>query len=36
MGLVVGWLAPKADGWGNKWWVRWRGASASLEVPLRR
>ena len=29
-------LAPKADGWGNKWWVRWRGASASSEVPLRR
>jgi len=29
-------LAAKADGWGNKWWVRWRGASASSEVPLRR
>ena len=28
-------LAPKADG-ANKWWVRWRGASASSEVPLRR
>ena len=28
--------APKVDRWGNKWWVRWRGASASSEVPLRR
>ena len=27
MGLVVqGWPRTKADGWGNKWWVRWRGA----------
>ena len=28
--------AGPEGGWGNKWWVRWRGASASSEVPLRR
>jgi hypothetical protein len=31
------WRGPRAEGgWGNKWWVRWRGASASSKVPLRR
>ena len=29
MGLVVGWPRRRM-GWGNKWWVRWRGASLSL------
>ena len=26
----------RSGGWGNKWWVRWRGVTASSEVPLRR